>query len=403
MNMLPLTPEELARSVIKNTNTEDDGAPILPIPDGIDLKTISDNSKMITPYRDMSGKVLFYVARYQKTNDQKVDLPYCWWKYSDGREKWKCKQPLECNRPLLNLHNIIKQFDKPVYVGEGEKVASALQELFPGTVATTSSGGANAASKTDWSALSSRDVVLFLDNDPAGANYGREVYNLCQQAGARSIKLFRPEIFAQYAIEDGQIIERTRELPDGYDLADAQEEGWTADLLSGFEKTTGVPLFVEYENIFPASGNQCPDTKTFQRLAAYSLIEYERVRKDEAKRLNVNVSALDHEVKKWRTQNSNEEKKELSDIFPTIEPWPDPICIDEILTEITTLFNRFAILPAHADTALALWVTFTWCIEYVDVAPILTLSSPEKQCGKTTVLSIIGKLALKPLPASRNC
>jgi len=173
--------------------------------------------------------------------------------------------------------------------------------------------------------------------------------------------------------------------------------------------STDAKNLIEKAVVFPGdnpaapslgSRNEESDEEVLQRLSSLSPFEYERLRKDEARHLNVSVSILDQEVKRRRAQNSNEEQKGLAAIFPDVEPWADSVTADEILEALTGLFKRFAILPEHADTTLALWVIFTWCIDYVHCAPILTLSSPEKQCGKTTVLSILGKLVFKALPAS---
>jgi putative DNA primase/helicase len=83
-----------------------------------------------------------------------------------------------------------------------------------------------------------------------------------------------------------------------------------------------------------------------------------------------------------------------------VEPWDDPVNASELLNDIASTFKRFAILPEYADTALALWVTFTWCIDSMGVAPILAISSPEKQCGKTTLLNLVTRLVANPLPTS---
>lgn len=92
--------------------------------------------------------------------------------------------------------------------------------------------------------------------------------------------------------------------------------------------------------------------------------------------------------------------EEAPDIFPIIEPWTDQVTAEELLQELSHTFKRFAILPEHADTVLALWVIFTWLIDNVGVSPILAISSPEKRCGKTTVISILGNLVCKPILAS---
>jgi hypothetical protein len=83
-------------------------------------------------------------------------------------------------RPLFNLPDWI---DKPgrVYVCEGEKAAESIHGLSGsrerglGFVATTSSGGSNAASKSDWSPLAGREVVILPDDDDAGRQYAADV------------------------------------------------------------------------------------------------------------------------------------------------------------------------------------------------------------------------------------
>lgn len=263
-------------------NQNEEGSPVLPIPEGVDPKTIPGNPVMTTLYRDASGGVLFYVLRFMQSDGKKKDIPYCWWKYSDGREGWNAKQPLVDNRPLLNLPDITNNIDKPIYVGEGEKVARALQKLFPNAIATTSCGGAKASSKSDWSVVKDRDVIICPDNDISGIEYAQEVYRLCQQAGARSIRIINMHAFAEYAVENSQIVNKIRPISNewaeekevkviinnhellweegseeilasaaqanplykyikpkllpGWDIADVLDEGWTAESLQQLEE-----------------------------------------------------------------------------------------------------------------------------------------------------------------------
>ena len=80
-------------------------------------------------------------------------------------------------RPLFGLPALIgAPSDLPVYVVEGEPAAEALIDL--GYVATTSSGGAGSAHKTDWSPLAGRDVRLWPDNDEPGERYVESVREL---------------------------------------------------------------------------------------------------------------------------------------------------------------------------------------------------------------------------------
>jgi hypothetical protein len=43
----------------------------------------------------------------------------------------------------------------------------------------------------------------------------------------------------------------------------------------------------------------------------------------------------------------------------------------------------------HAAEALALWVVHAWAFDAWDISPFMVIVSPEKRCGKTTVLIIL--------------
>ena len=192
--------------------------------------------------------------------------------------------------------------------------------------------------------------------------------------------------------------------------------GWTSTLLLEFEHNAEMPLFIDYAHVLSKTihdggcidveveTDDNADTTSFKHLATLSAIQYDRIRKVEAKRLGISLLTLDKEVNKYRPQHAhthttNEEPSD-ADIFPIIEPWTDPVEAEALLQELSATFKQFAILPEHADTVLALWVIFTWTIDSVGVSPILAISSPEKRCGKTTVISILGNLVCKPLLAS---
>ena len=135
------------------------------------------------------------------------------------------------------------------------------------------------------------------------------------------------------------------------------------------------------------------------RLALLPPIDYDRERKSAAERLEIRIDTLDAEVRKVRGDAAAElAGKDV--VFPQREPWPEPIDGGELLDEIAGTFRRFVILPEHADTALALWCTFTYVSKVMYIAPILALVSPEKRCGKTTVIGLLTRLVDRPLGAS---
>lgn len=76
------------------------------------------------------------------------------------------------DKPLYHLPELLKNPTETVWLVEGEWCADALIRL--GMIATTS-GGAQSVSETDWQPLAKRHVILWADNDSAGAQYERMV------------------------------------------------------------------------------------------------------------------------------------------------------------------------------------------------------------------------------------
>jgi len=86
--------------------------------------------------------------------------------------------------------------------------------------------------------------------------------------------------------------------------------------------------------------------------------------------------------------------------FEELEPWATPVDGASLLTGLAATFATYSVLPAGGQELLALWTVHTYALDATQVSPILGLTSPQKRCGKTTVLSIVRALAQKPLPAS---
>jgi putative DNA primase/helicase len=45
-------------------------------------------------------------------------------------------------------------------------------------------------------------------------------------------------------------------------------------------------------------------------------------------------------------------------------------------------------------------VAFTWFINAVEVAPLAVINAPEKSCGKSLLLDVVGRMSARPLPVS---
>jgi hypothetical protein len=120
---------------------------------------------MFWTYRDAEGAVLFHVGRWKEGEGRKQILPLSWIE-GDGWTFAHWPAP----RPLYNLDKIGAQPDAPIVVCEGEKAADAVTQIFPRSIATTSSAGANAFAMTDWRPLAARRVLIWPDNDQPASN-----------------------------------------------------------------------------------------------------------------------------------------------------------------------------------------------------------------------------------------
>ncbi len=131
-----------------------------------------------------------------------------------------------------------------------------------------------------------------------------------------------------------------------------------------------------------------------KRLASLSPIDYDRARKKDAENLGISVSTLDKSVHAAR-------RNEIDDSgFPNVEPWEYPINPDELLNDISTTVRRFIVCNKETADAVALWASMTWFMDAVQIAPLAIITAPEKRCGKTQLLTILGKLSYRPLSAS---
>jgi len=89
-----------------------------------------------------------------------------------------------------------------------------------------------------------------------------------------------------------------------------------------------------------------------------------------------------------------------SEMFPKVPVWPKEVEPYEVLDEINRTINRFIVCEPDTAVAATLWIAFTWVIDHVQVAPLALITAPEKGCGKTQLLSVMGKLVSRPLLAS---
>lgn len=123
------------------------------------------------------------------------------------------------------------------------------------------------------------------------------------------------------------------------------------------------------------------------RLAKLKPLEYEAARKDAAQRLGMRASVLDGEVKARRAPKPDDA---APDIVEDLEPWPSPVDGAGLCEGIRAALLAHVVFPSERDAdAAALWIMGTYLMAAWGLWPKLLVQSPEKRCGKTTLLEVV--------------
>jgi putative DNA primase/helicase len=86
--------------------------------------------------------------------------------------------------------------------------------------------------------------------------------------------------------------------------------------------------------------------------------------------------------------------------LPERESWHDPVAGDRLLDEIVGAIRNYVVMPEDSASATALWTLASYSAECFHIFPRLFVTSPEKRCGKSTLLDVVECLTNKPLSAS---
>ena len=83
-----------------------------------------------------------------------------------------------------------------------------------------------------------------------------------------------------------------------------------------------------------------------------------------------------------------------------VEPWAEPVDGAELLNALATWIRRYVVLEQAAVDTLALWVLHTHGFELRDVTVYIGVESPQKRCGKTTLLTVLSEVVNRPIVAA---
>jgi putative DNA primase/helicase len=165
-------------------------------------------------YRTAQGERVGIICRFDVEGGKEV-MPITWCRHDSGREGWRWKAFAK-PRPIYKADAVAAFQPLPVLIVEGEKAAEAAQRLLPHLICVTWAGGSKAVELTDWSLLDHRKVVIWPDNDEPGIR------------AALAIQGFLPH---------ARIVQPP-DRPEGWDLADAEQEGWSTEQVRSYLKAS---------------------------------------------------------------------------------------------------------------------------------------------------------------------
>jgi putative DNA primase/helicase len=103
-------------------------------------------------------------------------------------------------------------------------------------------------------------------------------------------------------------------------------------------------------------------------------------------------NALDRYKRQQREQDDVAAMTAMTATVVTTPPWPTPVSGDLLINEIKAVVNATLSVSEGAADVLALWTLFSHLVDSFDIAPILSVTSPIRNCGKTTLMKLLAHL-----------
>ena len=203
-------------------------------------------------YRDPWGLLIGYVCRFVASAGGKDDIPLVFAQHEkSGRREWRWMAFAEEKRPLYGLDRAAAKPEATLLFLEGEKCADAADQTLPELACLSWPGGCNGVPKADFSTLADRAVkkaILWPDCDAkrekltkaekeAGVDpLSKPLLPEEKQPGMKAMLSVAEQLYALgyqvWMLE----IPKPGEKPDGWDIADALEEGWSQATVVEFLK-----------------------------------------------------------------------------------------------------------------------------------------------------------------------
>lgn len=262
--------------------------PIMPVPDDVPEPPKAHFKRGLPAsswaYLDAAGRLLGYVYRFNTSDGGKETLPLVWAQSDAGKREWHWLS-FPKPRPLYGLDRLAARPDAVVLLVEGEKCADAGALHLRDLVVVSWPGGGKAIGKVDWSPLAGRKVITWADcdakrvpltpeeveatvGDPrlagmlpgrdrtlllkelkeqhretiAAAQTAKPLLPEADQPGVKAMAAIHQQLHAMEATVWSVKIPSPGEKADGWDIADAIDEGLQGDPLAAHIRANMVRI-----------------------------------------------------------------------------------------------------------------------------------------------------------------
>lgn len=151
-------------------------------------------------------------------------------------------------------------------------------------------------------------------------------------------------------------------------------------------------------------GDSLSVSQLIQRLKVIDSEGYKKGKKTFCKALQNQVEGLTEDQSKAivgavRTVFTEESRpKAPYEVDP--EPWHEDVQILDVIHDIENIVRRVMVMRPEYVTAVAYYCLASWFVDYLDYAPYMVITAPDRECGKSKLLSLMGKLVRRPYPMS---
>ena len=139
------------------------------------------------------------------------------------------------------------------------------------------------------------------------------------------------------------------------------------------------------------------EQQRIDELARKSRMEYDRAREAAADELGVRRETLDKEVAERREEIEVEDQPLLHPWWE-VEAWEQPVETAALLTDLQDQILKYVFMTKEQALVVALWDMMAWVhARAATHSPVLMVTSPQPNSGKSTLLGVLGFLTPRAL------